>query len=173
MAAGYSDNASPDQTLIEEWNGHIWSLVNSPNRSLNLGGDLLHGVTCTSSSFCMAAGEYYNGSHDQTLIERWKGGSWSLITSPNTSSTEENNLTSVSCTSSSFCMAAGEYYIGTTWQTLTDKWNGSSWKLVASPDTSSTQENDLNGLTCSSTSFCMAVGKYYNGSNWQTLIERW
>jgi hypothetical protein len=70
-------------------------------------------------------------------------------------------------------MAAGEYYIGTTWQTLTDKWNGSSWKLVASPDTSSTQENDLNGLTCSSTSFCMAVGKYYNGSNWQTLIERW
>jgi hypothetical protein len=33
----------------------------------------------------------------------------------NTSSTRDNNLDGVSCTSSSFCMAAGRYYTFTTY----------------------------------------------------------
>ncbi len=43
-----------------------WSLVNSPNSgTLN---NSLNGVSCVGSSFCMAAGEYYDGTVDQTLI---------------------------------------------------------------------------------------------------------
>ena len=34
---------------------------------------------------------------------------WSIVTSPNTSTTQANTLIAMSCTSASFCMAAGYY----------------------------------------------------------------
>jgi hypothetical protein len=55
----------------------------------------------------MAAGADYTGTYDQTLIEKWNGSTWSLVSSPNRSSTQDNDLDGVSCVSSSFCMAAG------------------------------------------------------------------
>jgi hypothetical protein len=59
-------------------------------------------------------------------------------------------------------------------QTLIEHWNGSSWAIVTSPNTSSTRENKLNGVTCSSASECWAVGHYFNNNGiQQTLIERW
>jgi hypothetical protein len=48
-----------------------------------------------------------------------------------------------------------------------------SWQtMVPSPNPPSTQGNDLNGVSCSSATFCMAVGSHYN-SAFQTLIEKW
>jgi hypothetical protein len=45
---------------------------------------------------------------------------------------------------------------------------------VPSPNTSATQTNILNGVTCASPSDCWAVGYYSTGSNiQQTLIEHW
>jgi len=57
-------------------------------------------------------------------------------------------------------------------QTLVEKWNGSSWKLVNSPNTSSSQYDFFGGVSCVSTSFCIATGDDYNGYD-QTLIGRW
>jgi hypothetical protein len=68
-------------------------------------------------------------------------------------------------------MAAG--YYGITNQTLTEQWNGTSWSIVTSPNTSTTQNNDLNGGSCTSASFCMAAGYYtYAAPYDQTLIEQ-
>src|SRR5438128_5538070 len=51
------------------------------------------------------------------------------------------------------------------------------WSIVASANTSATQTNYLNGVTCVSASDCWAVGYYNNGSGGsgvgQTLIEHW
>jgi len=124
--------------------------------------ELLHG-----------GGEYSNGTNYQTLIEKWSGSAWSQVGSPNSSSTQDNFLGGVSCVSTSFCIAAGGYKNGTNLQTLTERWSGSSWSLVSSPNTSSTQLNALDGVSCVSSSFCMAAGNYSNGSNDQTLIEKW
>ena len=63
---------------------------------------------------------------------------WSLVSSPNTSSSQSNGLSAVSCVSSSSCMAVGDYYNGANFQTLIARRNGSSWNLVSSPNTSST-----------------------------------
>ena len=171
MAAGFYPGTY-DQTLIEEWNGTSWSIVTSPNTSTTE-DNVLHGVSCTSSSFCMAAGIYNNsGGYGQTLIEEWNGTSWSIVTSPNTSTTQANQLLAMSCTSTSFCMATGLYVNGGGYsQTLAEEWNGTSWSIVTSPDTSTTQNNDLHGVSCTSSSFCMAAGYYYDGTYKQTLIE--
>ena len=171
MAVGYYAGATTDQTLIEEWNGTSWSIVTSPNTSTTQ-ANYLESVSCTSASFCMAAG-VYNGSYYQTLIEEWNGTSWSIVTSPNTSTTENNDLNSVSCTSTSFCMAAGDYNTGSDDQTLIEEWNGTSWSIVTTPDTSTTQGNLLNGVSCTTSTFCMAAGLYVPGTYDQTLIEEW
>src|SRR5436305_383644 len=51
---------------------------------------------------------------------------------------------------------------------------GPGWSLVTSANTSATQTNYLNGVTCASASDCWAVGYYNNGSGGsgvaQTLI---
>jgi hypothetical protein len=54
---------------------------------------------------------------------------------------------------------------------------GPGWSIVTSANTSATQTNYLNGVTCVSASDCWAVGYYNNGSGGsgvgQTLIEHW
>jgi hypothetical protein len=170
-AVGEHYTGSYFQTLIEEWNGTTWSIVASPNTSATQGNDLV-GVSCTSASACTAIGEYYTGSYYQTLVEQWNGTAWSIVASPNTSATLNNFLYGVSCTSASVCTAVGYASNGSYNQTLVEQWNGTAWSIVASPNTSATQSNDLSGVSCTSASACTAVGGYY-GSYAQTLVEQW
>ena len=151
-----------------------WSIVNSPNTPQTPTRNLLAAVTCVSASECWAVGSYYSGSIDQTLIERWDGSSWAIVSSPNTLATEYNYLQGVTCVSGSDCWAVG-YYIKTNggYQTLIQHWDGVSWTIVTSPNTSDAQNNVLHGVTCASASNCWAVGYYDNGTTNQTLIERW
>src|SRR5439155_23584200 len=103
---------------------------------------------------------------------------WSIVPSPNTSTTQNNELDRVTCTSASDCWAVGSYYIidspGSTSQTLIEHWNGTAWSIVTSPNISATH-NFLNGVTCASASDCWAVGAYNTDSvgGWRTLIEHW
>jgi len=55
-----------------------------------------------SASECWAVGYYYNDNViSQTLIERWDGTSWAIVSSPNTSTTDYNSLSGVTCVSAS------------------------------------------------------------------------
>jgi len=171
-AVGNFYNGSNDQTLIEQWNGTAWSIVSSPNTSATQDNDLI-GVSCTSASSCTAVGNFYTGSYDQTLIERWNGTTWSIVSSPNTSATQDNDLFGVSCISASSCTAVGSFYTGSYDQTFIEQWNGTAWSIVSSPNPSATQNNNLIGVSCTSASSCTAVGYYYTGSYYQTLIEQW
>src|SRR5438132_7227001 len=51
------------------------------------------------------------------------------------------------------------------------------WSIVTSPNSSATQTNYLNGVTCVAANDCWAVGYYNDGSGvagtGQTLIEHW
>ncbi len=172
VAAGFASTGTYDQTLIEQWNGTAWSIVPSPNTSTSANNEL-YGVSCTSQSFCMASGYYFTGTVYQTLIEEWNGTAWSIVASPNTSTSQSNELESVSCFSTVFCFTGG-YAVGTTNQTLTEEWNGSNWSITASADSSATQGNIINGISCPAVNFCMAAGIYYDSSGAsQTLTEAW
>ncbi len=218
MAAGsHSSGGGPGQTLTERWDGGRWHLVNSPNASTH--GSFLIGVGCVSAAFCMAAGAYNSRGHGQPLTEKWDGTRWSLVRSPNPGGIQNSFLGGISCTSARFCMAAGatpdqavtESWNGTRWlpasartsmtqpalygvscasprfcmaagyqfpgthdQTVTQTWNGARWSSLSTPDTSGTQHNALYAASCTSTTFCMAVGAYSaNGMSVQTLTARW
>src|SRR5207248_2575699 len=150
-----------------------WSIVSSPNASATQENQL-YAVTCTSASDCWAVGDYLTDNFDyQTLIAHWNGAAWSFVTSPNTSATQDNRLCGVTCTSASDCWAVG--YWGTTdniFHTFAAHWNGAAWSFVTSPNTSTTQPNRLDGVTCTSASDCWAVGGYWDDANVShTLIE--
>jgi CARDB len=157
----------PHATLIERWNGTAWSIVTSPNTSTTESYNQLSDVTCTSASDCWAVG---------SPIEHWNGTAWSIVTSPNTSATQHNLLNNVTCTSASDCWAVGFFFTGgNSVHTLVEHWNGAAWSIVTSPNTGATQDNYLNGVTCTSASDCWAVGDYFDsGDNaYHTLIERY
>jgi hypothetical protein len=100
------------------------------------------------------------------------GPQWTQVGSPDPGAVY-NYLTGVSCASARFCMGVGYYYNGTVWQTLALRWNGTRWAKVASPDPGTTDYNDLEGVSCPSATFCMAVGYYHNGMTAQTLVLKW
>jgi hypothetical protein len=117
---GYFVNAEGNyQTLIEHWDGALWTIVNSPDTS-PAQPNFLATVTCVSASECWSVGHFVNGSGSfQSLIERWDGIVWSIVNSPNTSSTQFNLLNGVTCVSASECWAVGYSSDGNTYQTLT------------------------------------------------------
>jgi hypothetical protein len=159
-------------TLIEKWDGAVWSLVSSPN-SGNYND--LRGVTCPSASECWAAGTHSGATNFQTLIEHWNGMLWDIVSSPNTSTTQDNFLLyGLTCTSASECWAVG-YYVNDSrrYQTLIERWDGTSWVIVTSPNTGATQDNLLNGVTCASASECWAAGYYAGSGPPQTLVEEY
>jgi hypothetical protein len=185
-AVGFYANGGAPQTLIERWDGTSWAIVSSPNTSATQDNSLF-GVTCASASDCWAVGYYYTSTLNLqsylTLIERWDGTSWSIVTSPN-AGLLFNILTAVTCASASNCLAVGYYVsdstiaLGGTYQTLIERWDGSSWAIVTSPNTLPVENNYLYRVTCVSASDCWAVGYYYTGPAgqngvYQTLIERW
>ena len=178
VAVGYYINASSvSQTLIEMYNGAAWSVLSSPNVSGST-GDYLKGVSCASATFCVAVGYYLNASGaPQTLVETYNGATWSITSSPNVSGSVDDDLNGVSCVSAMFCVAAGEYMpSGGATQTLVETYNGASWSITPSANTSGTALNYLNGVSCVSASFCVAAGDWISPPplllrHFETLIE--
>jgi len=169
-AVGYSNfESSINRTLIESWNGSAWSIVPSPSLPPAVNA-LLEAVSCTSPSACTAVGlSIPPGSPNHTLIESWNGSAWSIVPSPNVSSTGLDSLVGVSCSSSSACIAVGQNLASTADQTLIESWNGSTWSIVPSPNSSATS-SVLNGVSCNGPSACTSVGYDSDGN---TLIESW
>jgi hypothetical protein len=64
------------------------------------------------------------------------------------------NLASVHCATDTSCVAVGFYSGG---GTVVERWNGSSWALVASPDRTNSA-SVLSGVSCATATTCVAVG---------------
>ena len=135
-----------------------WVIVTTSNASALT--NALNGVSCTSANACTAVGDYFaTAATQQTLIEASNGGTWSIVTSPNSSTTETNVLFGVSCVSSTVCTAVGTYIpAGGLDQSLIESWDGTSWSIVKSPNTSPSEDNELLGVSCTSAMACTAVG---------------
>jgi len=157
---GNGNNLS-DQSLAEQWNGSSWSTMTTTNPTTD---DGLTGVSCTSPSFCVAVGSSQNG----TVAEQWNGSSWSTMT---TIPGDANILNGVSCSSATFCVAVGYSSTGDPedLKTLAEQWNGSSWTTMTTTNPSTA--DTLYGVSCKSTSFCVAGGYYYDSGADLTLAE--
>jgi hypothetical protein len=148
-----------------------WTVASSPSQL-----SLPNGVSCTSSTFCVAVGlvGIHDSEYTQPQIVTWNGTTWSLTPAPKKS--VDSALASVSCISASDCVAVGEYDGGAGgpgYRTLSEVWNGTAWSIVPSPN-KTTEDNGLDGVSCTSASNCVAVGYYsYAHDTPLALIESW
>ncbi len=85
-------------------------------------------------------------------------------------------LFGVACVSSKSCVAVGGRSSTAKGPggTLTEKWNGTTWSVVKSPDPAGSTGAALDGAACTSAKNCLAVGRYFTSSR-TTLpaAERW
>lgn len=174
----YSSTKGADLALAEEWNGTSWAVSATPAIAATV--VQLNSVSCLSSRRCEAVGYSSNdgGLLDYTLAEKWTGTAWTVQKSP----TPLHGATpmSVSCLSPSWCMAAGSRLgkvPGDTYSELpfAESWDGSKWAALHAfvPDPRSVTRAELQGVSCTSSSSCEAVGSVNTSSTQQSLAEVW
>jgi hypothetical protein len=159
-----SGNNSTFVPIVERWNGSSWSLSSAALPAGEGGG--IFDVSCVTGADCWGVGTVIdetsgNGNPSGTLVEHWDGNSWSIVPSPNPSGASVAGalLQSVSCSSSTSCMAVG-YASDNTGAALTDlieDWNGSSWSIVPGAQTGQAFDQ-LSRVDCLSPGNCWAVG---------------
>jgi len=108
-----------------------------------------------------------------TLTLHWDGPQWSIVPSPN-GSTTNSQLLAVDAVSANDIWAVGRYSTSAPAyeNTLIEHWDGSSWNIVPSPNPSGGSFNSLTGVVVISANDIWAVGAYIGNTN-KTLIEHW
>ncbi|HTL83668.1 MAG TPA: hypothetical protein VL856_00685 [Acidimicrobiia bacterium] len=155
---------------VDHWNGTTWSAAPFASKSSQ---SQLADVSCPSTTSCVAVGTYFTGTQGKTLVERWNGSSWSLVASPNPSGALDARLSGVSCTSATSCFAVGSSSTATASRALVERWNGSTWSIVATPVPIGASDVSLGAVSCLSATSCMAVGSYSTATTDKALAERW
>ncbi|HTC61078.1 MAG TPA: SMP-30/gluconolactonase/LRE family protein [Solirubrobacteraceae bacterium] len=163
--------------LAERWEGTKWS-VQEILKSGSTEAGTLKGVSCFSSTECIAVGGN-NVNAGELKAEKWNGTSWSSLTpvaAPEGAS--DPQLIKISCASASSCIAIGDYRIEEESKIfvrpLSEEWNGTKWSLLTTATPAGAVSTILEGVSCSSTTVCTAVGYYL--TSWGTLrplAERW
>lgn len=163
-----------------ELSGGQWNFRNTPVPAGPTveGFSALDGVSCSAANACTAVGKVQmQGGIVVPLAERWNGSSWSIQSIPGPAGSPYARLQDVSCVSSTECVAVG-YYKNTSgvWVNLSARWQGGSWSLLNTPNIEGTTESELRDVSCTSPTFCMAVGRsegprqpltmIWNGSSW-------
>jgi hypothetical protein len=149
----------------------LWQIQKSPNATVP--GGQLGSVSCSAADACTAVGaNLATDGLTVTLAERWNGTSWRAQPTPklagNTVPASSPQLLGVSCPTATFCAAVGGYGVGTAEITLAETWNGSAWTRQHFPVPGGSTSAFLNKISCTSDSFCEAVGSY-NTSGGETL----
>ena len=162
------------------WNGSAWRIQSTPSPANNA-ATILSAVSCASARSCESAGDFeLNQSNTpHALTEGWNGTAWGLQRAAAPPGATGNVLSAVSCVSATFCEAVGEHgnSLGTQ-SNLAETWNGTTWKIQATPSPQSpfgATDNNLEGVSCVSTTFCEAVGngptgmsaEVWNGTSWK------
>jgi hypothetical protein len=147
-----------------------WSIVSFPNAGSSSVD--FEGVDCPTAKSCFAVGFRQVGKTTRTLVERWNGTKWSVMTSPNPAGAANSYLQAVSCPSATSCFAVGYSTQGNTVTTLAEQWNGSTWTVMTSPSTTGWANPSLESVSCASTTSCVAVG-HGRAITGESLVERW
>jgi hypothetical protein len=164
-------SCSPDpstSTICSETEVTVDEEAASPNSVTELSsGFSLSQVTCAaSSSVCVAVGSTTASPTGVALVSDDGGVVWSAPQDVDSTSVQTNGLSGVSCPSATECVAVGQDAAGSegvvSVGTETTTASGSSWSW--NPEAISNTYN-LLGVSCPSTSFCMAVGQSTSGGS--------
>ena len=139
----------------ETWNGSRWTLRTVPKAA-----DIyLYGVKCRSAQWCVAVGAIGGGP----VVDRWNGSGWKQARPPVPVGATTSALTAVACSGTAACTAIGESEKGGgTPSLLTERWNGSAWKIQPVPAPPA-GHGVLSAVACPAADACRAVGSYRGG----------
>jgi hypothetical protein len=170
----YINSSGASVTLAERWNGTNWAIQPIPSPA-GAGDEYLDAVSCTAPTACAAVGQYHNSSGVlATLAERWNGTNWAIQPALNPAGARDSYLEAVSCTTPTACTAVGQYYNSSgVLATLAERWNGTNWAIQPTPNPAGATFSHLNGVSCTTSTACAAVGGYVSSSASGTLAERW
>ncbi len=150
-AVGYYLNGKFEQhTLIEHFDGSVWSVVPSPNPSV--GHNILYGVAAISDTDVWAVGAEKD-THGvwQTLTEHWNGATWQVVPAVNPGPNGDQ-LYGVTALGPNSVYAVGQE-AGPQFPSgaLIEHWDGKDWDLLSSPSDPSATALPL-GVTASTSS---------------------
>ena len=148
-----------------------WSVAPSPTPSGSTHGEI-SAVSCPSTTSCFAVGRYDTPSSSGILVEHWNGSHWSSMAGPKPAGSSFPALVGVSCPNPTSCFAVGSYGVPGILKPLAERWNGSHWSIMTSPNTGS-PGTILTGVSCPSPTSCFAVGSYDVSGTEKSLVEHW
>jgi Cutinase len=167
----YADDSGNKEMLALTWSGGSWTAAGVPlpaNAAFDPEVEV-RGLSCPSVDECVAGGMYQDSSGGfDGLLLTWSGGSWTAAGVPlpaNAATTSPDvNVYAVSCASANECVAGGSYVdsSGNT-QGLLLTWSGGSWTAAEAPVPSDAASNpwaQVEGVSCPTTTQCVAVGSY-------------
>ena len=171
----YRDGSGHSQAFVSVYNGSAWT-DHEVAGLLNVGNDAyVFSVSCASSTSCVAGGYYRDGSgNDQAFVSVYNGSAWTDHVVAASLNVGNAYLTSVSCTSSTSCVAGGGYTDGSGhYQAFVSVYNGSAWtdhEVAASLNVGSYAV--VNSVSCTSSTSCVAGGRYTDGSgHYQAFVS--
>jgi hypothetical protein len=162
--------------LAERWNGSTWTAQSIPSPTGSSTELELYGVSCPTATACTAVGSYLSRSdNDKIFAEHWNGTTWALQPVPVPAGSAGAHLYGVSCSSATACTAIGDHFTpGVLYTTLAERWNGTTWKIQATPNPAGSADAFLFGVSCPTRTACTAAGDYETSPNAQkTLAEHW
>ena len=156
--------------------GPTWTLQPTPTPNAPAGGGDLLGVSCPSSTDCLAVG------FDAGLLsETWNGAKWTVHPVSVPAGALGDALQGVSCpsTSMSGCTAVGAYSEQGSGNeaTLAERWTNGHWVIQPTPPTTGGTNGTATFLAvdCLKAADCLAVGTdgFANSGQSATLVEQW
>ncbi|HEV2791333.1 MAG TPA: hypothetical protein VGV69_08570, partial [Solirubrobacterales bacterium] len=177
FAVGNSDASGSDQWQVKRWTWGSGWLTQDLAPPDGAAFSRLRGVSCASTSSCLAVGSYEDDREGETLAlaAEWDGEDWQRLAVPKPEGAKEAVLSGVFCHSGGTCFAVGRYIdSGGVQKSLGMTWNGVKWTIVTVPTPSGGSVPELLDVACVSTSECRAVGSYVNSSAaLKSLIMVW
>jgi hypothetical protein len=150
--------------VADSWNGLAWSGQRTARLPTITN---LKGVSCVTASDCIAVG-WADGP--TALAERWDGVRWSPQQTPKPGHSYRSNLADVSCPTVSACIAVGSTNRAGREVTLAERWDGTSWTTLITPDPGSGRAYELSSVSCVSSLDCVAVGDYASSARHGALV---
>ena len=164
------------QAFVSVYNGSTWA-DHKVAGLLNVGNSAyVHSVSCTSSTSCVAGGAYRDGSGNyQAFVSVYNGSAWADHKVAGLFNVESHGVVdSVSCTSSTSCVAGGQYRDGSgNDQAFVSVYNGSTWadhKVAGLLNVGNSAY--VHSVSCTSSTSCVAGGYYTDSSgNYQAFVS--
>lgn len=153
-----------------------WSTIASSNATTTT-DNVLNAIAVVSAKNVWSVGYYVdpNTGFKQALTEQWNGTGWTVF--PGATLATNNVLTGLVVIPKTTRLWAVGYTtdpISGLSQTLTERWNGTTWNVVASANVG-TGNNYLTSITTVTQNNIWAAGYYVDSTTGfnQTLIEHW